>query len=126
MNSQNRSGLLDDTWDCAIPIENSNNQSTNEFSLFQTSIEEVIRDKSILHSLCQESFRLHTNLDGSIGTQESLGTAVNWILIKCQLEELDEEDVKDIWVSVLNFSEFYTLVLELLTAIHRAIYTDYT
>jgi hypothetical protein len=125
MNPRNYPGLLDESWDHASVEHGAELPQMNDSSVSDTCLKEILLDKSILHSLCQTAFRENSVSNSRIATRASLGLALNYVCCKCQLDELDEDEIEEIWVSEMNFSEFYTVVLEMLTAIHRALHTDY-
>ena len=119
-------GQLGEEWGYGSPKNSSNARSDIRIdrSGVTLTLESVILDRGLLHTISLDAFKLHAATGDSIKTPNELRRALTYICVQVGVDPLTDEEACDIWYSELNFSEFFTVVTELLTAIHRVVCAD--
>ena len=91
----------------------------------QLTLRSIVLDVSLLHGICLEAFKIHSQANDTLSTQLELKSALSHISSRTGLDDFEDEDVEDLWVSALNFAEFFLLARELFTSLHRSVSVDF-
>jgi hypothetical protein len=89
------------------------------------SLKSILLDVSLLHSLCLEAFQAHSKVKDRLSTQLELKLALSFICSHTGLDGFEDEEIADLWVSALNFAEFFLVARELFTSLHRSLCVDF-
>lgn len=90
-----------------------------------SSLKSILLDVSLLHSLCLEAFQAHSKVKDTLSTQLELKLALSFICSHTGLDGFDDQEIADLWVSGLNFAEFFLVARELFTSLHRSLSVDF-
>lgn len=90
-----------------------------------SSLRSILLDVSLLHSLCLEAFQAHSKVKDRLSSQLELKLALSFICSHTGLDGFDDQEIADLWVSGLNFAEFFLVARELFTSLHRSLSVDF-
>ena len=84
------------------------------------SLDSLVTDSALMHSVCIGEFRKFSNTDQMLETYAQLLLALNGICARCALDGFTEDEVAELWYAPMIFSEFYILSDELFKSLHRS------
>jgi hypothetical protein len=120
------SGHLDPSWGYSDISERVTDLSNLEKSEEEdTTLERLVQDSSVLHSLCLKAFRTHADDANYLSNEGIFVDSLNFIMRTINMDPpFDADDADELWSGKMNFSEFYLLCSELFSSMHRSMSTD--